>query len=229
MGASTLSAAQIGGYWKQADPTSSDDLTVDMTAIAFAESSGNPGSIQQGQPYSTTGWGLWQITPGNSEPSVGTDHDLLEPGKNAQAAYLKYKAGGLHQWTTYTSGAYRKFLQSANDARGDWGTGNAIDSPSNSTATPETGIPGANQFGSTVEHDLSAGSFLYDLGQLFFTEKGWMRLLKIAAGVIIGVIAIKALFADLHLSMPTFPDNAGAPKGKGLFSLIKDDPEVLAA
>lgn len=80
-----------------------------MAAIALAESSG-VNQVQKGQPYSTTGWGLWQITPGNSVPQFGTDQALLNPVNNAQAAFVKWKGQGYGAWTTYTSGAYRQFL-----------------------------------------------------------------------------------------------------------------------
>lgn len=84
-----------------------------MAAIAMAESSGNAASVQKGQPYALTGWGLWQITPGNSAPSIGTDKQLLNPLTNARAAVAKYKMGGLTQWATYTSGAYLRFMPGA--------------------------------------------------------------------------------------------------------------------
>lgn len=85
-------------------------------AIALAESSGIAGNVQQGQPYSTTGWGLWQITPGNSEPGIAVDNGLLNAQSNATAAVAKYNAAinqgldGFSPWTTYTSGAYKTFL-----------------------------------------------------------------------------------------------------------------------
>lgn len=85
-------------------------LAPTMAAIAMAESSGN-NVVQQGQPYSTTGWGLWQITPGNSVPQFGSDQALLNPVANAQAAHQKWVSQGLGAWTTYTSGAYKQFMQ----------------------------------------------------------------------------------------------------------------------
>lgn len=86
-------------------------LAPTMAAIAMAESSGN-NVVQQGQPYSTTGWGLWQITPGNSVPQFGTDQAMLNPVNNAKAAHQKWVGQGLGAWTTYTSGAYRRFMPS---------------------------------------------------------------------------------------------------------------------
>jgi hypothetical protein len=84
-------------------------LIATMTAIAYAESSGS-NAIQKYQPYATTGWGCWQITPGNSVPSVGIDLALLDLHANARAAFVKWHSQGLHAWSTYTSGIYRKYL-----------------------------------------------------------------------------------------------------------------------
>jgi hypothetical protein len=60
-----------------------------MAAVAYGESGGDPTAVQQGQPAATTGWGLWQITPGTSEPQVGTNNALLDPLTNAKAAVAK--------------------------------------------------------------------------------------------------------------------------------------------
>lgn len=78
-----------------------------MAAIGMAESGGQ-NIKQKGQPAATTGWGIWQITPGN--PS------LLDPNNNAKAAVAKFKSQGLGAWTTYTSGAYLKFMSGASQA-----------------------------------------------------------------------------------------------------------------
>jgi hypothetical protein len=83
-------------------------------AITGAEGSFDPGIIQPGMPYSLTGWGLWQITPGNSVPSYGQDYQLLDPWNNAEAAVYKYNyAGGFFPWTTWVDGEYLKYLQYA--------------------------------------------------------------------------------------------------------------------
>ena len=79
-----------------------------LRCIAYAESSGS-NAIQKGQPYSTTGWGCWQITPGDSVPSVGIDMQLFELNANARAAKVKYDTQGLNAWTTYTSGLYKQW------------------------------------------------------------------------------------------------------------------------
>lgn len=103
------SYSEIEGYWIAAGgPT---NLAPTMAAIAEAESSGSD-IVQQGQPYSKTGWGLWQITPGNSVPNIGVDNQLLDPLTNARAAVAKYRVQGLGAWTTYTGGTYNQYLHS---------------------------------------------------------------------------------------------------------------------
>lgn len=87
----------------------------DLVATSHPES-GGCGVVQQGQPYSTTGWGAWQITPGNSESQFGSDGALLNLQPNADAAAAKLDSQGLGAWTTFTSGAYKPFLSSAEQA-----------------------------------------------------------------------------------------------------------------
>lgn len=94
----TMSAAQVMAAWIKAGGP--PNVAKTMAGIAMAESGDQPGIVQKGQPYSTTGWGLWQITPGNSEPKAGTDNALLDPVNNAKAALMKYQGAGntLRPW-----------------------------------------------------------------------------------------------------------------------------------
>ena len=94
----TLTPTQVQAAWIKAGGPAGVAKT--MAGIAMAESRDQPGIIQKGQPYSTTGWGLWQITPGNSEPQIGTDNALLNPVTNAKAALAKYQGAGntLRPW-----------------------------------------------------------------------------------------------------------------------------------
>lgn len=71
-----------------------------MAGVAYAESSGIPSRVQKGQPYSSTGWGLWQITPGNSEPTIGVNNQLLNPTTNAKAAVAKFDTQGIGAWSS---------------------------------------------------------------------------------------------------------------------------------
>ena len=107
----TLSYGQLEGLWDAAGGPSS--VAPLMAAIALAESGGRD-VMQQGQRFATTGWGYWQITPGGPQ--------YLDPMTNAREAVAKYTAaGGPSPWTTYTSGAYRQFLQGGVPALGGVG------------------------------------------------------------------------------------------------------------
>lgn len=109
-GGGTMSYAAIEGVWIKAGGP--PQLAPVMAAVAFAESSGIPSNIQKGQPYGQTGWGLWQITPGNSVPQYGIDQQMLIPLNNARAAVYKYRSQGLTAWTTWRDGAYIQYLKS---------------------------------------------------------------------------------------------------------------------
>jgi hypothetical protein len=86
-----------------------------LVATAHPESNGCD-EIQQGQPYSSQGWGIWQITPGNSEPKFGINSALLQPQANADAANAKVESQGLSAWTTISSGAYLPYFSAAKQA-----------------------------------------------------------------------------------------------------------------
>ena len=115
-------------------------------AITGAESGFSPSAVQQGQPYATTGWGLWQITPGNSEPQAGINYQLLNPYRNAIAAVAKYRQAGnsFSPWTTYMDGAYTAFMDSGGFLRPGW---NRV---YNGTGRPEQVLPPGGGAGSQV-------------------------------------------------------------------------------
>ena len=136
------SAAQIYTWAVQAG--FSPQEAVIATAITYPESGGYPGIVQSGEPYSRTGWGLWQITPGNSVPSVGVDNALLDGATNARAAYAKFADSGhsFRPWTTYNDGKYKSFLGQAQ--AGASGAGNVtqgIGGPVSSSAGAGVGGP----------------------------------------------------------------------------------------
>lgn len=106
-----LSFAQLEGYWVAAGGP--PDVAADAAAITSPESGYQPGAIQQGTSYcgagsDKTGWGLWQITCGDSVPAFCVDFQILDPWNNAEAAVAKYKAAGnsFSPWTSYKSQKY---------------------------------------------------------------------------------------------------------------------------
>jgi Lysozyme like domain len=101
------SYAELEGLWENAGGAAS--LAPVMAAIAMAESGGcstalNPTDNGGRQ----TSWGLWQISNGtHSSPGP---NPLTGPG-NAALAVAKYQSQGITAWGTYSSGAYKQFLQ----------------------------------------------------------------------------------------------------------------------
>ena len=85
-------------------------------AIAMAESGGNPRGLNDTRP--DLSYGLFQVNmidrlgPSRRQQfGLSSNEDLYDPATNARAAYA-ISGGGTNwkPWTTYTSGAYRKYL-----------------------------------------------------------------------------------------------------------------------
>lgn len=97
---------------------------VTITAIALAESGGNPAAIGDVNLQTKT-WGpsvgLTQVRSLNADKGTGKIRDankLTDPLFNMRAAYALSAAGTTFvPWSTYTDGAYKKFLPDAQGAR----------------------------------------------------------------------------------------------------------------
>jgi hypothetical protein len=106
-----LSQAQIAELARQAGM--SDPVT--MSAIAMAESGGRTTAHNPIPPDNS--YGLWQINMlGAMGPSrrrafgISRNEDLYDPQVNARAAKQILDQQGLKAWSTYTNGAYRKYM-----------------------------------------------------------------------------------------------------------------------
>ena len=98
----------------QAAGSGGDPVTA--TAVALAESGGDPAALNQNQDqWSSRDRGLWQIND-HWHPEV-SDACAFDPTCNAQAAYA-ISAGwtDFSPWASFRSGAYRAFLQQASTA-----------------------------------------------------------------------------------------------------------------
>jgi hypothetical protein len=178
--------SQLEGYWTGAGGSAATAPIA--AAIAMAESAGSD-VIQQGQPYSTTGWGVWQITPGNSEPQIGTDSQLLNPQTNAKAAVAKWEAAGksFAPWTTFTSGKYLQFLK-----------GNVPASNTGTTAPASTTSAGGLS-GFAIPSEITTffsdtSSFVEKLMWLVMPSS-WLRIAAFLIGVGLLLFGIHALIA----------------------------------
>lgn len=158
-GSAALGYAAVEGYWVAAGGPS--DLASTAAAITAAESRFEPGIIQAGEPFAQTGWGLWQITPGNSSPSeYGSDYQLLDPWNNAEAAVWKYEQQGLDAWSTYFDGAYKSYVQnvSPDTSVTDPGEFEPINSAPSDTPSSPTSEPGST-YGPRMSADSSGAAF----------------------------------------------------------------------
>jgi len=105
-----VAALALTAGWSPAD-------AVIASSITEPESARIVNNVQQGQPYATTGWGLWQITPGDSEPQFGVDDAMLNGLNNARAAHAKWQgAGGWSPWTTWQKGFNVPYIPAATQA-----------------------------------------------------------------------------------------------------------------
>ena len=147
------SYAQLEDLWVQAGGP--PRLAPLMAAIAMAESSGDPGARN---PSGASG--LWQIL---GQPFPG---NVFDPYTNAQMAVWKWKVQGLRAWETYTSGAYKRFLQK----------GAYVPPPAQRVyQNPFRSVRGlsAERVDMGVDYAGQAGSPVYALGPGVITESGF--------------------------------------------------------
>lgn len=102
-----------------------------MAAIAMAESSGN---TRAHNPLGLdNSYGLWQINMlGSMGPArrkqfgITRNEELFDPAVNARAAAKILSGQGLAAWSTYTNGAYKKYMSGGGGA-GAGGVDQAFD------------------------------------------------------------------------------------------------------
>lgn len=111
MAVGPLSYAQLEGLWlKTAAGTQYATKTwaALMAAIAEAESGGNPGDVNAvDNNGKQSSFGLWQISTGTHAPP---SPNWADPATNAALALQKLQGQGLTAWGTYSSGAYKAYL-----------------------------------------------------------------------------------------------------------------------
>lgn len=105
----TLSDAQIYAAAKAAGFTSAQ--AVIATAIAKAESSGNPAATHH-NTNGTTDYGLWQINSVHANLFAG-GANWADPVTNARMAHSVFQSQGWRAWSTYNSGAYLTRMDSS--------------------------------------------------------------------------------------------------------------------
>ena len=132
-----LSANQVAGLVKAAGFPSNDQAI--MVAICKAESGYNTTATHKNS-NGTTDRGLWQINSVHSQ--FNATQLINDPQYNANAAKSIYDGQGLKAWTTYSSGAYQKYMNEARSAVANAASvnGSAVTSTDSSSANG-TGQP----------------------------------------------------------------------------------------
>jgi hypothetical protein len=131
------------------------DLTV-AVAVALAESGGDPKAHNPVPPDNS--YGLWQI---NMIGALGPDRrdqfdldgnrELFDPEENAKAAWaISGKGNSFEPWTTYTSGAYKQYLDDARRIRN-------MDEKDKKPDRPHGNGNGGGQDGFQVDPDALSG------------------------------------------------------------------------
>ena len=207
-----LSQAQIAMYARSAGMSSPEI----MAAIAMAESGGNPYAHNAIPPDNS--YGLWQINMiGSMGPArrqqygISSNDELYNPAVNAKAAAKILSSQGLSAWSTYTSGAYKKYLGKS--------TGGATSATDASLWDPlgslagglVLGPPGVLLGGGMGLDGLSGGavgdagsglSSISDVAKLgvkaaewMSNPHNWLNVLYVAVG---GVVVVAALSATVR-------------------------------
>lgn len=76
----------------------------------MAESGGNPQAFNPANYNGTNDAGLMQINSIHVVSGLIGDQERFDPTANIKAAYAIYRGGGWSAWSSYSSGAYARFL-----------------------------------------------------------------------------------------------------------------------
>lgn len=122
---------------------SGSDLNI-AVAVAQAESGGNPRSHNTNAGTGDDSYGLWQINyfgslRGPRTADFGPGSGLYDPQKNADAAHVIFKRSGWSAWSTYKSGAYKRFMDDV-----------GVDTPSGGSTSAATPASDGFSIGSSI-------------------------------------------------------------------------------
>ena len=207
-----LSQAQIAMYARAAGMPNPDV----MSAIAMAESGGNPRAHNAVPPDNS--YGLWQINMLGSmgaarrkEFGITSNEQLYDPVINAKAASRILKSQGLKAWSTYTNGAYKKFMGGASGSvsPADWDPFEDWNDPFDlwpDDAGPAPKTPWESLTGETppesYETATDALSGLTDIaklgvkaGEWLSSPRNWVNVLYVVSG---GVLILASLSATVR-------------------------------
>jgi hypothetical protein len=200
-----LSQAQIEMYARSAGMSNPQI----MAAIAMAESGGNPRAHNPIPPDNS--YGLWQINmlgamgPARRKEFGITSNDaLFNPAVNARAAAKILASQGPKAWSTYTNGAYKKYLKSGSTATGAgfFGDDDPLDGFWDDLFGDQKRGPGSEQWEEdmgdlpSVGPDLGGLTDLAKLGVKFgewsSNPRNWLDVVYVLGGGILILVTISA-------------------------------------
>jgi Lysozyme like domain len=160
-------------------------------AIVLAESGGNTHARHVNSDGSVDR-GLFQIND-RAHPDVPDSCAYSPPCAASAAKKISKNWTDFSPWTTYTSGAYRRFLDQAkkgspNATSGAFGTG--IGNP--------TGLP------NPLDATGAVGDFLNKLG-IIFHGGFWLRVAMALGGLVLIALALGAAFKQFGKGLPAIP------------------------
>jgi hypothetical protein len=107
-----MQAARAAGF-------TGEDL-IKMTAVGMAESSGNPGAINNNPATGDLSYGAWQVNMiGGMGPQrrrqfgLANNDALLDLPTNARVAKSIFDSQGINAWGAYTDGRYKQYMGQA--------------------------------------------------------------------------------------------------------------------
>lgn len=142
------------------------DQAPTAAAVALAESSGNAGATNHNS-NSSTDYGLWQINSVHGALLAGKN--WRDPEVNAQMAYAVWKGSGWNAWTTYKSGAYKRYANGNVLAAGSAGA-----SSSGSASNPLDGV--ANALGGIGQSFQGVAALATTVNKLALPQT-WVRVM----------------------------------------------------
>lgn len=180
-----LSYAQIRAYAAAAGAPDPDTAA----AVAMAETGGTGNTNSHNAIPPDNSYGLWQINMlGSMGPDrrkklgITTNTQLYDPAVNAHAMMMVSGGGtNFSPWTTYKSGAYKKYLKGAVSTGGS-GTTTAVD------ANAITSLPG--EVVSGVE---GTTKVVVDAANWVVNPSNWLRVLYVIAGAAVVLVGLDML------------------------------------
>lgn len=167
-------------------------------SVAMAESGGNPNAHNSKPPDDS--YGLWQINMiGAMGPSrrktfgISANSDLYNPGVNAKAmAKISGNGGNFSAWSTYTSGAYQKYMNT--ELKVDQSiTDRILGNIKGSFGDFLGKTPVVGDVVDTAEGVNTAVGYLGKTAVWVSNSENWIRIAYVVGGGIIAVVALASI------------------------------------